>query len=47
MVSSLANVAFSEVCTRAKHVHMELRRGVPSFKPSADVFHIDKKDALI
>jgi hypothetical protein len=47
MLSSLASVAFRKVCTLAKHVHVELNRGVPSFKPNADVFHIGRKDAQI
>ena len=47
MVSPLASVAFRKVCTRAKHVHVEMRRGVPSFKTSADVFQITRKDAQI
>jgi len=47
MASSLASVAFRKVYTRSKHVHVELRRDVPSFKPSANVFQIGRKDAEI
>jgi len=47
MVSSLASVAFRKVYTGAKHVHVELRRGVPSFKLSANVFKIGRNDAEI